>query len=139
MAVLVRQAESPSKAGRYCNIAQLRADHPARLDHGTGPIWMATLGDLVLPLPNYRWRREALARHDANHLLTGYGFTAAEECRLAAWELGAGCYASPFARMLCALLLIPGVILGPWQLIKAYRAGRRHAISPGLMANPKSD
>lgn len=86
---------------------------------------MARLGDLVLPLPNFRWRREALAQHDRNHALTGYGFSARDECRLAAWEMGSGCYDHWGARLLCGFLFVAGMIYGPEAMIDAYRKGRR--------------
>jgi len=70
------------------------SDNPNYLDSGDEPIWLAKLGDFIVPLPNFRWRRESLAQHDENHMRTGYGFNAAEECRLASWELGSRCYDS---------------------------------------------
>lgn len=96
------------------------------LDTGEESVWLARLGDLVLPLPNFRWRREALARHDANHELTGYGFSAAEECRLAAWELGSRCYEHWGARHLCRFLCVAGMLYGPCSILVAYRAGQRY-------------
>ena len=96
-----------------------------RLDTGDERVWLARLGDLVLPLPNFRWRREALAQHDRNHALTGYGFSARDECRLAAWELGRGCYDHWGARLLCRFLLVAGMLYGPQSMIAAYREGQR--------------
>ncbi len=107
-------------------LERLRSDPARRLDDGKGPIWLATLGQLVLPLPNFRWRREALDIHDTNHLLTGFGFSAADECRLASWELGARCYSSIWARLLCLFLLMVGVLMGPRAVLAAFRAGRKH-------------
>jgi hypothetical protein len=108
-------------------IASLRAAHPASLDRGSERVWMARLGDIAMPLPNFRWRREALDLHDANHLLTGFDFSAAGECRLAAWELGRGCYRSRFARGLCLALLVTGLLFGPIAIVRAWRAGRQAA------------
>lgn len=88
---------------------------------------MAQLGDLVMPLPNFAWRREALDIHDANHLITGYDFSPAGECRLAAWEWGRGCYASRYARGLCFALAIVGLLFGPVAIVKAWRDGRKAA------------
>jgi hypothetical protein len=65
-----------------------------RQDHGLDPvaehrrIWLAKLGALIVPLPNFRWRREILALHDLHHLLTGYEPDFEGELSLAAWELG---------------------------------------------------
>lgn len=106
-------------------VARLRASHPAGLDRGSGRIWMAQLGDLVVPLPNFAWRREALDLHDANHLRTGYDFSPVGECRLAAWELGRDCYRSRYARALCLVLLAIGMIFGPVAIVEAWRNGRR--------------
>lgn len=94
-----------------------------KLDRGDELIWLAKLGDFILPLPNFRWRREALALHDENHAETGYGFSAAEECRLATWELASGCYASIYAKGLCAGLMIIGLAFGPADIFRAYRRG----------------
>jgi ubiquinone biosynthesis protein Coq4 len=109
-------------------IARLRTAHPAALDRGSERIWMARLGDITMPLPNFRWRREALDLHDANHLLTGFDFSAAGECRLAAWELGRGCYSSRYARGLCLALLATGLLFGPLAIVRAWRAGRKAAV-----------
>lgn len=113
-------------------VAKLRATHPAGLDNGGGRIWMARLGDIVMPLPNFRWRREALDLHDANHLTTGYDFSPAGECRLAAWELGRGCYQSRFARALCLALLVTGLVFGPRKIARAWWAGRNAAAKTKL-------
>lgn len=109
------------------NIERMRAFHPDALDRGSERIWMARLGDIALPLPNFRWRREALDLHDANHLTTGFDFSPAGECRLAAWELGRGCYASRYARGLCLALLVIGLAFGPLAVARAWRAGRQAA------------
>lgn len=113
-------------------VARLRASNPAGLDKGTGHTWMAQLGDLVLPLPNFAWRREALDLHDANHLTTGYDFSPAGECRLAAWELGCGCYRSLFACALCLALLVVGMVFGPVAILKALRRGRQVSAQANL-------
>lgn len=97
-----------------------------RLDTGEERVWLARLGDLVLPLPNFRWRREALALHDRNHELTGYGFSAADECRLAAWELGSRCYDHWGARLLCRFLVVAGMLYGPRSIVAAYKDGRSY-------------
>jgi|GEM_PF-1466318 len=115
-------------------IARMRARASRRLDDGSEPIWLATLGDFTLPLPNFRWRREALDLHDSNHLTTGYGFSAAEECRLASWELGARCYTSIWARLLCLLLMVLGLVAGPRAIVAAFRAGQRSRAAPAASA-----
>lgn len=96
-------------------------------DEASRRIWLATLGQLIVPLPNFDWRREILARNDVHHLLTGFDTTVGGELSVAAWELGVGCYASPWARLLCVGLLITGLIVQPRQTINAYRHGRRSA------------
>ncbi len=44
----------------------------------------------VLDLPNPRFQRHLLARHDLHHVLTGYATTLAGEAEMGAWELAAG-------------------------------------------------
>lgn len=44
----------------------------------------------VVDLPNPRFQRHLLARHDVHHVLTGYGTDLRGEAEMGAWELGAG-------------------------------------------------
>jgi len=42
--------------------------------------WFCKFGPLRLRLPNFRWRRRAIARHDLHHILTSYPCTLRGEC-----------------------------------------------------------
>ncbi|HEY8431902.1 MAG TPA: hypothetical protein VIL20_26175 [Sandaracinaceae bacterium] len=44
----------------------------------------------VAELPNPRFQRALLARHDLHHVITGYGTDLRGEAELGAWELAAG-------------------------------------------------
>lgn len=91
------------------------------------PVWLAQLGGLIIPLPNFRWRRAIIDLHDAHHLQTGYPPTIAGELLVAAWELGAACYRDWRARTLCALLLALGMAVQPRPTWRAFQAGRRES------------
>ena len=108
-------------------LAQFRQSRGLCDDEENRRIWLATLGGLIVPLPNFRWRRDILARHDAHHLITGYEPTLGGELSLAAWELGIRCYTSLWARILCASLAITGLVVQPRTTISAYRHGRQSA------------
>ncbi len=106
------------------SIAEFRNAHRLDPHPEQRRIWLAQLGDLIVPLPNFRWRREIIAAHDAHHLITGYPPTLEGELLVAAWELGARCYRDPRARLLCALLMGLGLIVMPKATLRAFRAGR---------------
>lgn len=105
-------------------LVRFRRENGLRGDEEGRRIWLATLGTLILPLPNFRWRREIVAMHDAHHLITGYPVTVEGEFYVAAWEFGIGCYASRWARMLCTCLMACGLMSQPRQAMSAYRKGR---------------
>lgn len=86
--------------------------------------WTCRLGPLTLRLPNFQWRRRAIARHDLHHILTGFPCTLRGECRMAAWEFAAGRYPHPAATLFCLPLVALGVLLSPCALWSAFRAGR---------------
>jgi len=44
----------------------------------------------IADLPNFRFQRGLLARHDLHHVLTGYGTDLRGEAEMGAWEIGAG-------------------------------------------------
>ena len=90
-------------------------------------IWLVTLGGLIVPLPNFRWRCAILAQHDAHHILTGYEPTLRGELSLATWELGVRCYANFWANILCGGLLCAGMLIQPKRTVRAYRKGRSMA------------
>lgn len=101
-----------------------------RLQNGLNPkeaesaIWLAQLGGFIVPLPNFKWRRAAIDRHDMHHIKTGYSTSVSGELCLASWELGAKCYASFWARTLCAFLMTLGLITQPRKVLRAFRAGQ---------------
>jgi hypothetical protein len=92
-------------------------------------VWLATLGGLIVPLPNFRWRREILVQHDLHHIVTGFETTVSGELSLAAWELGLGCYSSIWAKSLCFGLLCAGIIAQPRKTIRSYRRGQKSAVA----------
>ena len=93
------------------------------------PIWMAQLGSFIMPLPNFKWRRGIIDRHDAHHLLTGYPPTPLGELSLAAWELGAGCFKAWPAKLLCGILALLGLLSQPKATISAFKTGRQQALA----------
>jgi hypothetical protein len=91
-----------------------------------GRLWLAQLGGMIIPLPNFRWRRAIIAQHDRHHLLTGYPPTFEGELLVAAWEAGAQCYRHPCARLLCRTLMLVGLLLHTRKTMAAFRAGRQN-------------
>lgn len=87
--------------------------------------WTCRVGPLTLRLPNFSWRRRALLAHDLHHVLTDTPCTMFGECRMAAWEIGAGPMPHWGAGLMCAPLALAGLILIPRQTAAAFRAGRR--------------
>jgi ubiquinone biosynthesis protein Coq4 len=69
---------------RYHRDNDMRGD---AMDQDT--IQMRVLGEVV-DLPNPKFQRHLLARHDVHHVLTGYGTDLRGEAEMGAWELGAG-------------------------------------------------
>jgi hypothetical protein len=105
-------------------------------------LWWLRFGGWVWPLPNFRWRRQAIDAHDVHHLLTGYPCTAAGEAEIAAWELGAGRFPHWGATLACMPLVLAGAALMPRRTFAAWRRGRRcrtlydAEILAGLLAMP---
>ncbi len=88
-------------------------------------IWMAQLGRLKLPLPNWHWRRSIVARHDMHHIVSGYDTSARGELMVASWELGARAYYDWRARALCLFLMVLGLIRYPRAAITAFTKGEQ--------------
>lgn len=86
--------------------------------------WSCRLGPLRLCLPNFRWRRRVIARHDLHHVLTGYPCTLHGECQMAAWEFAAGRFPHPAATLFCLPLIAVGVAWSPRAIWAAFLAGR---------------
>lgn len=105
-------------------IAAFRQENGFDLAEESSPVWMATLGPLELPLPNFRWRRAILVQHDSHHLMTGYDTSARGELLVAAWETGMGCYEDWRARGLCMVLMALGLVRYPVATWLAFERGR---------------
>lgn len=88
---------------------------------------MLRVGRLGIVLPNFSWRRQALACHDLHHALTGYPCTVVGECQMAAWEFAAGPYPDVRARLFCLPLVALGAVAAPRATYAAYVRGRRSA------------
>jgi hypothetical protein len=109
----------------HADAAQFRRERGLNEHEEQSRIWLATLGGLIVPLPNFRWRREILAQHDFHHVITGFEPTLLGELSLAAWELGVRCYTSVWARLLCGGLTLIGLIVQPIATLRAYHRGRQ--------------
>ena len=95
-------------------------------DGGVSDRWVVIrLGRIPMPFLNTSARRRALALHDVNHLLAGYGTGNIGEAEISAWELasgGCGPYPAAWALDLAGMLL--GMVR-PLRVMKAFAAGRR--------------
>lgn len=98
--------------------------------------WTCKLGPLTLRLPNFRWRRRAILRHDLHHVLTGYPCSLRGEFQVAAWEFAAGRFPHVAATLFCLPLVAAGVLWSPRALWQAFLAGRR---TRGLYAIADTD
>lgn len=108
------------------SIRNFRLQNGLAADEERKSIWMAQLGPFELPLPNWRWRRDIVAKHDSHHLLTGYDTSAKGELLVASWEIGACAYSDWRARTLCGLLTTLGLVRYPTETIVAYLRGKTH-------------
>ena len=84
------------------------------------------LGFISIPFYNSKGRQRAIARHDFNHLLTGFDSSVSGEAQLAAWEIASG-FPSPYrvAYIYSLGALLPGLFICPIMVIKAFLAGLR--------------
>jgi ubiquinone biosynthesis protein Coq4 len=87
--------------------------------------WVCRLGPVSIEFPNWRWRQDAIVRHDLHHVLTGYPCTMTGEMQMAAWEFAAGRYRHWAATMFCLPLALMGAIVAPVRTAAAFRAGLR--------------
>lgn len=87
--------------------------------------WTCPVGPITLRLPNFGWRRRALAAHDLHHRMTGYPMTMRGEFQLAAWEFAAGRYPHWGASLMCMPLILAGLAWSPAAIWRAWRAGCR--------------
>jgi hypothetical protein len=86
--------------------------------------WRIELGPLSIPMPNFRWRSQALPVHDLHHVLTGYPCTPAGEFEMAAWEFAAGRYPHAGATAFCLPLVGLGALACPRRTYAAFVRGR---------------
>ena len=85
--------------------------------------WTCKIGPASIEFPNWKWRRNAITRHDLHHILTGYPCTMTGEMQMAAWEFAAGRYRHWAATLFCLPLALMGIILAPRKTALAFRAG----------------
>jgi len=84
------------------------------------------IGFLKIPFPNVTARQKILHIHDLNHVLMGFDTSLKGEAQLAALELGSG-FPKPYrvGYMYSPFAVIPGLVLCPIKVIKAYFRGRK--------------
>ena len=87
----------------------------------------APLHFLNVYLPNFAWRRRAIAHHDLHHVLTQYACTPAGEMEMAAWEFAAGRFPDRLATLFCLPLVGFGAVAFPKRTFAAFVRGRRSA------------
>jgi hypothetical protein len=95
-----------------------------RHDDHVSPVWRLPIDFVTILLPNFAWRKRAIASHDLHHLLTGYPCNVAGELQIAAWEFGAGRYPHWGATLFCLPLVLAGALWAPFDTWEAFRAGR---------------
>jgi hypothetical protein len=100
------------------------------------PFWFLGDGLLKIRIPNFAWRKHAIAKHDIHHLLTGYPCTPFGEMQMAAWEFAAGRFPHPGATAFCLPLVAMGAFLCPKRTFSAFVRGR---CSTSLYALPLTD
>jgi hypothetical protein len=105
-------------------LGRFRHENGLRHDEHALPFWRIGIGAVQFLLPNFAWRRRAIAAHDLHHLLTGYPCTVAGEVQIAAWEFGAGRYPHWGATLFCLPLVIAGLLWMPGDVLAAFRRGR---------------
>jgi hypothetical protein len=86
--------------------------------------WTCRLGAFAFRLPNFAWRRAAIAAHDLHHVLTGHPCTLLGECHMAAWEFGAGSMPHWAATTFCLPLVLAGFLRQPGGTLRAFLGGR---------------
>jgi hypothetical protein len=101
-------------------------EHGFPADGGIKEKWVSVgLGPIPLCFPNTKARRKSTPIHDLNHVLSGYGHDIVGEAEIGAWELGGGCKNYWAAWVLNFAALVPGVVLAPARMLRAFARGRR--------------
>jgi hypothetical protein len=116
-------------------LAAFRQDNGLDPSFASSSTWTCRLGPVTLRLPNFRWRRDAILRHDLHHILTGIPCTLRGEFQMAAWEFAAGRFPHPAATLFCLPLVAAGVLWSPRSMWRAFLSGRRGRSLYGTEAN----
>lgn len=87
--------------------------------------WRFRIGSMVVALPNFQWRRRAIAIHDLQHIVTGFPCTPIGEMQMAAWEFAAGPFPDWRASLFCAPLVGLGAVVAPKRTFAAFVLGRQ--------------
>jgi hypothetical protein len=106
-------------------LAQLRAQHGIDGTYDATRTWPFRVGPIVLPVPNFSWRRAAIQRHDLHHILNGFPFNMRGEFQVATWEFAAGRYPHPGASLLLLPLVMLGLFWSPRAIWRAFMMGPR--------------
>ena len=104
-------------------LAAYYAANGIKADPARAATWVCRLGPVSVEFPNWKWRQDAIVRHDLHHILTGYPSTMTREMQMAAWEFAAGRYRRWAATLFCLPLALMGLILAPRRTARAFRAG----------------
>ena len=104
-------------------LIQHRSVQGIETDSHIAASWSCKLGPFVLRLPNFKWRKAAINRHDLHHILTGIPCTLEGECQMANWEFASGRLPSYQAILFCLPLVWLGVLLCPRKTYHAYCSG----------------
>jgi hypothetical protein len=119
---------TPSRAASTATLgealAEFRGANGIERDAASASSWTCRLGPIGFRLPNFKWRREAILRHDLHHVLTGYPGTMGGEFQMAAWEFAAGRFPHAAATLLCLPLVAIGFMWSPRRIWSAFRSGR---------------
>ena len=89
------------------------------------PKWSFELFGLMLTLPNFSWRRDAIDKHDLHHLILDEPFTMAGECQVATWEFAAGAFPDKRAQLFCLPLVTVGAMTAPGRTWRSFEQGCR--------------
>jgi hypothetical protein len=106
-------------------LARLRAQHGIDGTYDATRTWPFRIGPVVVPVPNFSWRRAAIQRHDLHHILNGFPFNMRGEFQVATWEFAAGRYPHFGASLLLLPLVTLGLVWSPRAIWRAFMMGRR--------------
>ncbi len=95
------------------------------IESDTAPNWTCKLGPCSLKLPNFKWRKQTICKHDLHHIITQIPCSMTGECRIAAWEYSSGSFPNLYAACFCFPLILLGLIIMPKKTIEAYKWGKK--------------